>query len=286
MATAVLLSLPVGVALAGPPDVTPYRVGGEVSTPVKISGAAPVYTEEARRARVTGVVILEAVIDAGGNVTETKVLKGLPMGLDRAAAEAVQSWKFSPARLNDKAVPVHYILTVNFTVEDDPPPGPRLRALLGKEADFAALVRDERYREAAALLDDWERNPPAKEGASLARVYLLVKQGKLEDAMKLARSAKGDDSYEMFYLVGAYALSEASTSHEVSRRERISVADLGLRAETLALSAKPDGLEAMSTKVSLLDMMYRMSSDPEQRQQLLDERNQLKAKLAALRPQG
>ncbi|HXT19958.1 MAG TPA: energy transducer TonB, partial [Thermoanaerobaculia bacterium] len=63
----------------------PYRVGGEVTPPVKISGADPVYTELARRARLTGVVIVEALIDERGSVTSSRVLKGLPMGLDKAA---------------------------------------------------------------------------------------------------------------------------------------------------------------------------------------------------------
>src|SRR5689334_25447142 len=71
------------------PASEPYRVGGEVTRPEKISGAPPVYTEIARRARIMGVVIIEAIIDEQGNVTETRVLKGLPMGLDRSAVEAV-----------------------------------------------------------------------------------------------------------------------------------------------------------------------------------------------------
>jgi len=58
-----------------PPASEPYRVGGEVTRPEKVSGDPPVYTEIAQRARVTGVVIVEAVIDEQGNVTETRVLK-------------------------------------------------------------------------------------------------------------------------------------------------------------------------------------------------------------------
>jgi protein TonB len=71
----------------------------------------------ARKARVTGVVIVEAIIDESGNVTNARVLKGLPMGLDRAALDAVQRWKFRPAQFQGRNVKVYYTLTVNFQVQ-------------------------------------------------------------------------------------------------------------------------------------------------------------------------
>ena len=101
-----------------PSDDAPLRVGGAVTRPELIGNPGkPVYTELARRARVTGTVIVEAIIDTGGNVTNVRVLKGLPMGLDRAAVEAVQKWKFKPATLEGRPVKVYYVLTVNFQVQ-------------------------------------------------------------------------------------------------------------------------------------------------------------------------
>jgi len=114
----------VGGVVGGAPsgvvvdDAPPLRVGGGVSRPEKISGSPPVYTEVARRARVTGVVIVEAIIDENGNVTDARVLKGLPMGLDRAALDAVQDWKFKPAQFQGRNVKVYYTLTVNFQVQN------------------------------------------------------------------------------------------------------------------------------------------------------------------------
>jgi len=111
-------TLPEKMAGGGPP----YRIGGNVTRPEKIAGAPPQYTLEARKARVTGVVILEAVIDEQGNVTDVRVLKGLPDGLDQAAVEAVRTWKFSPAKMDGKPVPVWYTLTVKFTIEEEKEP--------------------------------------------------------------------------------------------------------------------------------------------------------------------
>lgn len=90
------------------------RVGGDVQPPEKIFSPPPEYTEVARRARISGVVIVEAIIDEQGNVTNVRVLKGLPMGLEDAAVNAVKRWKFKPARLNNQAVSVYYSLTVKF----------------------------------------------------------------------------------------------------------------------------------------------------------------------------
>ncbi|HVS02511.1 MAG TPA: TonB family protein [Thermoanaerobaculia bacterium] len=104
----------------GPPPAEPEGpiiVAGDVVPPEKTFAPQPVYPEMARKARVQGVVIVQAIIDKQGQVTNVKVLKGLPMGLDQAAAEAVKKWKFKPATLNGKPVDVYYNLTVNFRIQ-------------------------------------------------------------------------------------------------------------------------------------------------------------------------
>ena len=75
------------------------------------------HTEVARRARVQGVVILEAIIDQQGDVTDVRVLKPLPMGLEQEAMKAVRAWKFKPGTMNGRPVPVIFTLTVNFRIQ-------------------------------------------------------------------------------------------------------------------------------------------------------------------------
>lgn len=113
--TDIIFGIPEGPPPAEPEG--PIRVGGDVQPPVKVSAPSPQYTEIARKARIQGVVIVEAIIDKEGSVTNVKVLKGLPMGLDTAAADAVKKWKFQPATLNGKPVAVIYNLTVNFRLQ-------------------------------------------------------------------------------------------------------------------------------------------------------------------------
>jgi TonB family protein len=97
----------------------PLRVGGDVKAPIKVKSVPPVYPELARKARIQGVVIIEAVIDREGNVVRTKVLRspGAHFGFDQAAIDAVKQWKFKPGTQNGKPVDVIFTLTVIFKLE-------------------------------------------------------------------------------------------------------------------------------------------------------------------------
>ncbi|HEX2123008.1 MAG TPA: energy transducer TonB, partial [Thermoanaerobaculia bacterium] len=104
---------------APPSGTGPFRVGGAVKAPVvRHDGRVePVIPEAARNARVSGIVILEVVIDREGRVSDAKVLKGLPFGLSEAAVEAVKQWNFEPGTLNGQPVDVIFNLTVNMKPE-------------------------------------------------------------------------------------------------------------------------------------------------------------------------
>jgi protein TonB len=97
------------------PPVTPVRITSDLRPPAKLKDVMPVYPDMAMRARISGMVILEAVIDAEGRVVNVKVLRSVPM-LDQAAMDAVRQWEFTPTRLNGVAVPVVMTVTVNFTL--------------------------------------------------------------------------------------------------------------------------------------------------------------------------
>jgi TonB family protein len=265
---------------AGPP---PYRVGDGVSRPEILSQTTkPVYTELARRARVTGTVIVEAIIDENGNVKDTRVLKGLPMGLSQAAVDAVLTWKFKPATWEGRPVPVYYVLTVNFKVDGaSSGEGPMFVKFLEQNPDFAALLRGKRYREAEELLDGWATKRPEDAAISLARIHLLLDQGLLQEAWQKALDAHGPERYESLWTVGGFAWRQASdTSRDsVNRTEEI---ELGLLAETAAMETRPDGAEAILLKSWLLRSKAELTPDPAEHQALLEEANRLWKQVAEL----
>lgn len=100
-----------------PVNDEPIQVGGAVTRPEVVVRTEPRYPELARRARVEGMVVIRAVIDERGNVTDVQLLRGQPMGLDQAAMDAVRTWRFRPATLHGKPVKVYFNLTVNFTLQ-------------------------------------------------------------------------------------------------------------------------------------------------------------------------
>jgi TonB family protein len=124
----------LGIGYPGPPDAkeqlsdfnerlhnldpeTPLRLIGRRSRPQILRMVKPETTEEARQHHgFSGTVILEAIIDKDGKVTDVKVLKSQPFGLSRKAINAVKQWTFKPATLAGKPVRVYYVLTVNFQI--------------------------------------------------------------------------------------------------------------------------------------------------------------------------
>lgn len=92
----------------------PMRVEGDVRRPEILRQVKPEYVEKARRARTTGTVVVEAIIDDEGCVRNVRPLKELPDGLTEAAMTAIRQWVFSPATLEGRPVKVYYVLTVNF----------------------------------------------------------------------------------------------------------------------------------------------------------------------------
>ncbi|MFZ3212346.1 MAG: energy transducer TonB, partial [Terriglobales bacterium] len=74
----------------------------------------PEYSEEARKSKYQGVVVLWLVIGPDGLPHEVKVARPLGMGLDEKAIEAVRTWRFQPAEMNGKAVAVQMNVEVSF----------------------------------------------------------------------------------------------------------------------------------------------------------------------------
>ncbi|MBK9063452.1 MAG: energy transducer TonB [Acidobacteria bacterium] len=89
-----------------------------VSPPVAIETIAPPYPELARRARIEGVVVLDAVIGADGAVREVRVAQGVSPLLDPAAVEAVRRWRYRPASVGARPVAVLLKVVLTFSLRN------------------------------------------------------------------------------------------------------------------------------------------------------------------------
>ena len=113
-------AIDVGVVDRIPPPLVaepaPIRLHSGMQPPRKVVDVRPVYPALAQTARVEGVVILEAILDARGHVASMHVLRSIPL-LDQAAVAAVGQWTYTPTLLNGVAVPIVMTVTVQFTLQ-------------------------------------------------------------------------------------------------------------------------------------------------------------------------
>lgn len=95
-----------------------YREGNGVTSPRIIREVKPSYTGEAMRARIQGLVTMEAVVMPDGSVGNVQVTKSLDanFGLDKEAIKTVKQWRFEPGRRLGQPVPVLIVIEMTFTL--------------------------------------------------------------------------------------------------------------------------------------------------------------------------
>ena len=97
---------------------TIYSVGQGVSAPDILYSRDPEYTDQARRARLQGSVLLSIVVDTHGIPQNVKVVRPLGMGLDLKAIDAVMKFRFKPAMKDNTPVPVNINVEISFRLNN------------------------------------------------------------------------------------------------------------------------------------------------------------------------
>ena len=93
--------------------ISDLRASG-VSRPSCFYMPSPIYTDEARKANFSGIIIEEGIIHLDGSVTPTRLVKGAPFGLNETALSSMATWKCHPATYNGKPVSALVTFEVNF----------------------------------------------------------------------------------------------------------------------------------------------------------------------------
>jgi protein TonB len=99
----------------GTDPAVPRRAGVDVTPPLRIGGAQPVYPELGKAVRTGARVVIECTIDPRGRVVNAVITRGHPL-FDAAALDAVRTWQYRPTLIDGVPVPVLMTVTVNFTL--------------------------------------------------------------------------------------------------------------------------------------------------------------------------
>jgi len=102
-----------GLGSTRPAEPGPVEFGAEMERPRKIAGPDPAYTPEALEREIEGTMIVKCTVTAQGYVRNCRVIKGLPY-MDRAAIEALEHRRYTPAALRGQAVEVDYTFRVQL----------------------------------------------------------------------------------------------------------------------------------------------------------------------------
>jgi len=92
----------------------PFLPGGGVTAPHLIYDPEPEYSEEARKQKYQGVVVLQVVVGDDGRPRDVRIVRSVGLGLDEKAQEAVRTWRFAPGTMNGRPVAVLVNIQVNF----------------------------------------------------------------------------------------------------------------------------------------------------------------------------
>lgn len=104
---------------------TVYGPGQGVTNPMVLHEEKPKYTQDGLRAKIQGVVEVEAIVDENGLVSQARISKSLDKGvygLDDEALAAARKWRFRPALAAGKPVPFKVIIQLEFRVGQKPSP--------------------------------------------------------------------------------------------------------------------------------------------------------------------
>ncbi len=103
------------VGSASRQPVAPGSVS-DVKPATLISSVPPIYPQMAKNQRITGAVTIDTLIDANGRVASMAVVSG-PALLQESAKDALSHWKYAPAQLHGKPVPMHIKVTIQFKLQ-------------------------------------------------------------------------------------------------------------------------------------------------------------------------
>lgn len=183
---------------------TPLRVDGKLMDAKLVYVVAPVYPQIAMMARVSGTVVVHAIITRDGTVSGVAIISG-PALLQRAALDAVRQWRFEPTLLNgepvevETTIPVHFNLydTVPFTFKRDVREPGSSHPLLNETIEISAAGKKKDWTDFIASFEDatsraWLAAMPASASDKKGKVtvsFAVRSDGEIDGGVSLMHSS-------------------------------------------------------------------------------------------------
>jgi TonB family protein len=184
---AVLLVLTLGQSGASTQSNQPVYVAGDgVTVPRLLSEVKPQYTADAMRAKVSGSILLEAVVQVDGTVTDIHVVRSLDPGLDQEAVAALTEWRFSPGLRNGKPVAVRIAAEMVFALDGRIIRGAPVVVLSRTEPNGTRTsfeISEERFRGLPVWDSELVPAPPLSTGdaIAIASAWLNINHARSDD---------------------------------------------------------------------------------------------------------
>ncbi|HEX5717110.1 MAG TPA: hypothetical protein VF179_13180, partial [Thermoanaerobaculia bacterium] len=185
-------------------------------------------------------------------------------------------WKFKPATLDGRPVPVYYNLTVNFQLATDFNFGPRFGQFMKDNPEFGERVRGMSYERALDFLDDRPASPESR----LARSYVLLGLDRVLEAWEEARTLDNPE-HELLSSFGEAARDRAA--QEQDEEIRAEILDAGIQALTRAMELKKDDYWSIAGKSGLLREKAKLAAGEQERKALIEEADRLREQANRLR---
>jgi TonB family protein len=144
----------------------PVTAGRDVPPSVAEYTTPPLYSDEARRGGIEGVVVAQARIDAAGHVSDARIVSGPGVGLNQNALVALRQWRFRPGTRHGVAVPMDVEIDIGFTLRND-----TINAQIAN--DMVSLVGPDVTPPKAVRVVDLRRRRVGATGTVLLDVVLL-----------------------------------------------------------------------------------------------------------------
>lgn len=205
----------LAVVLLGLP---PASLAQQAGTPAKITHVDPVYPEQARQARVQGIVIVQITVGTDGRVSNARVIRSIPL-LDQAALDAVRQWVYDASAI---AAPVTLTVNVPFGVSGSsptaaapaqPPPAsvPTQRSPAPGAGVTAPATTDDPFGSDPNLLDKLYRNQVNEIGTdTAAKADLAVVQKAFEAANARLNDPSEFSTSDLFYVTKYFSDPEVA----------------------------------------------------------------------------